>query len=581
MPTLAVYPGSFDPLTNGHVDIITRGARLFDRIIVAILVNAEKSPLFTMAERVEIARAVFKEQPNVEVDTFDGLLVDYVERRKAQVIVRGLRAVSDFEFEFQMALMNQRLNAKIETVFMMPAEQYTYISSRLIKEVFSLGGRVHGLVPDMVEERLREKRRGRQGSAIEGSRRQERVEARVAGLTQRDRTTRIASSPTMKVTATVDRLRREGVEVIDFGAGEPDFPTPDADQAGRARGDRRELHEVHAGVRHRRAEARDLRSLPARLRRRVHGSRGHRQRRRQAGAVQHGAGAVRAGRRGHHARAVLADADRAGQARRRDAGARAHARRGRLRDPRRADSRRRHAADARHHHQLAVQSDRRADLGGRAGDDRRGSRAPRHLGRPRSLLREADLRRRAAQPAGRARDALPRPGGHLRIGVEGVRDDRLALRLDDRPGGGRRRVSALQSHATSNVVSITQKAVVAALTGSQEPVRAMLDEYRTRRDQLSEWLTADPRLRCRKPAGAFYLFVDVSEVLSVDGFRTSTEFARGAARRGARRGHAGRGVRRAGLRPISYATSMENLREGSRRLLEFVAQARRRAGRLP
>jgi pantetheine-phosphate adenylyltransferase len=157
MPTLAVYPGSFDPLTNGHVDIISRGALLFDRIIVAILVNSEKAPLFSMDERIEITRAVFRGHPNVEVDTFDGLLVDYVERRHAQVIVRGLRAVSDFEFEFQMALMNQRLNAAIQTVFMMPAEQYTYISSRLIKEVFSLGGRVHGLVPDMVEARLRDK----------------------------------------------------------------------------------------------------------------------------------------------------------------------------------------------------------------------------------------------------------------------------------------------------------------------------------------------------------------------------------------------------------------------------------------
>jgi pantetheine-phosphate adenylyltransferase len=157
MSTLAVYPGSFDPLTNGHVDIISRGARLFDRIIVAMLVNAEKAPMFSMAERIEIAREVFKEHANVEVDTFDGLLVDYVERRHAQVIVRGLRAVSDFEFEFQMALMNQRLNPHIETVFMMPAEQYTYISSRLIKEVFALGGRVHGLVPELVEHRLREK----------------------------------------------------------------------------------------------------------------------------------------------------------------------------------------------------------------------------------------------------------------------------------------------------------------------------------------------------------------------------------------------------------------------------------------
>lgn len=157
MPTLAVYPGSFDPLTNGHVDIIRRGARLFDRIVVAILVNAEKSPLFTMAERVDIAREVFRSDENVEVDTFQGLLVDYVERRGADVIVRGLRAISDFENEFQMALMNQRLNRRIDTIFMMPAEQYTYISSRMIKEVFSLGGRVSGLVPETVEARLRDK----------------------------------------------------------------------------------------------------------------------------------------------------------------------------------------------------------------------------------------------------------------------------------------------------------------------------------------------------------------------------------------------------------------------------------------
>jgi pantetheine-phosphate adenylyltransferase len=157
MSTLAVYPGSFDPLTNGHVDIIERGARLFDRIIVAILVNAEKSPMFTMAERVEIARAVFKDHPNVEVDTFDGLLVEYVARRKANVIVRGLRAVSDFEYEFQMALMNRELASSIETVFMMPDAKYSYISSRLIKEVFGLGGKVHGLVPELVEKRLQEK----------------------------------------------------------------------------------------------------------------------------------------------------------------------------------------------------------------------------------------------------------------------------------------------------------------------------------------------------------------------------------------------------------------------------------------
>ena len=162
MPTVAVYPGSFDPLTNGHVDIILRGARLFDRIIVAILVNAEKLPLFSIDERIEIARSVFKDHTNVEVDTFDGLLVDYIERRRAQVIVRGLRAVSDFEYEMQMALMNRRLSPDVETVFMMPAEPYTYVSSRLVKEVVALGGSVKGIVPDIVERRLREKHLARE-----------------------------------------------------------------------------------------------------------------------------------------------------------------------------------------------------------------------------------------------------------------------------------------------------------------------------------------------------------------------------------------------------------------------------------
>ena len=153
-PRLAVYPGSFDPLTNGHVDIIQRGARLFDRIVIALLVNREKAPLFSIDERLELTREVFGAEPNVEVDTFDGLLVDYARRRRADVIVRGLRAISDFEYELQMALMNRRLNGDIETVFMMPAEPYTYVSSRLVKEVFALGGSVSGLVPAVVEARL-------------------------------------------------------------------------------------------------------------------------------------------------------------------------------------------------------------------------------------------------------------------------------------------------------------------------------------------------------------------------------------------------------------------------------------------
>ena len=154
---IAVCPGSFDPLTNGHVDIIERGCAIFDRVVVAVLVNADKTPLFTVQERVEIIRDVFRDRPEVEVDTFHGLLVDYAQRKRARAIIRGLRAISDFEYEFQMALMNRRLDHTLETVFLMPAEQYTYTSSRLIKEVFRLGGEVGGLVPPVVEERLRQK----------------------------------------------------------------------------------------------------------------------------------------------------------------------------------------------------------------------------------------------------------------------------------------------------------------------------------------------------------------------------------------------------------------------------------------
>ena len=158
-PRVAIYPGSFDPLTNGHVDIIERGAKIFDAIIVAILVNVEKAPLFTETERIAICRDVFKVHKNVQIEAFSGLLVEYAQFKKATVLVRGLRAVSDFEYEFQMALMNRHLAPGLETVFMMPDEKYTYISSRLIKEVFTLGGEITGLVPPLVEEQLRAKQK--------------------------------------------------------------------------------------------------------------------------------------------------------------------------------------------------------------------------------------------------------------------------------------------------------------------------------------------------------------------------------------------------------------------------------------
>jgi pantetheine-phosphate adenylyltransferase len=156
--TTAIYPGSFDPLTFGHVDVIERSARLFDKVIVSILTNAQKAPLFTVEERIDILREILSPQfQNVEVDVFHGLLVDYAAQKNAQVIVRGIRAVTDYEYEFQMALMNRRLKPDIETVFMMPAEKYSYLSSRLVKEIAELGGSVTGLVPEIVEKRLKQK----------------------------------------------------------------------------------------------------------------------------------------------------------------------------------------------------------------------------------------------------------------------------------------------------------------------------------------------------------------------------------------------------------------------------------------
>jgi pantetheine-phosphate adenylyltransferase len=155
--TLAVFPGSFDPITNGHLDIVDRALAVFDSVRMAILRNPDKQPLFSVDERLALIRETYRGSSRVEADTFSGLLVDYARKVGARVIIRGIRAISDWEYELQMGLMNRRLDPHIETVFMIPAESYSYVSSRLVKEVFQLGGRVSDLVPPIVEKRLREK----------------------------------------------------------------------------------------------------------------------------------------------------------------------------------------------------------------------------------------------------------------------------------------------------------------------------------------------------------------------------------------------------------------------------------------
>lgn len=154
---IAIYPGSFDPVTNGHLDVVQRAAKLFDRVVVAVAQNESKVGLFTLPERLELVTAAVGHLPNVETDTFSGLLVEYAAARQAQTVVRGLRAVSDFEFEFQLALMNRKLDEKIETIFMMPKDTYTFLSSRIVKEIARLGGDVSQFVPPPVQVALKKK----------------------------------------------------------------------------------------------------------------------------------------------------------------------------------------------------------------------------------------------------------------------------------------------------------------------------------------------------------------------------------------------------------------------------------------
>ena len=230
---IAVYPGSFDPPTNGHLDLIERGSKIFEELVVAILRNSEKTPMFTVAERLEMLRELTADLKNVRLDTFDGLMVEFAKSIDAKCVLRGIRAISDYEYELQMALMNRKLEPTLETVFMMPADKYSYVSSRLVREVAQAGGPVRGLVPEVVEQKLREKLEPayklRDPQLMEVPRKRKKkgmTTATTEALRLTERINRIEPSATMAVVAEADKLRSQGIDVVDFGAGEPHFATP-------------------------------------------------------------------------------------------------------------------------------------------------------------------------------------------------------------------------------------------------------------------------------------------------------------------------------------------------------------------
>src|SRR5205823_9451587 len=208
----------FDPVHNGHVDVIQRSLQIFDELIVAVVANPSKQPLFSVKERLEMIDEATSELSNFRIVAFDGLLIDLVARERADCIVRGIRAVSDFEYEFQMALMNRKLRSTVETVFLMPHEKYTYISSRLIKEVASFGTSVTGMVPPIVEKRLAEKFPPKYPGG---------PPPKEPHTVLAERVKTVAPSSTLAVQAKAKALRAQGIDVISFGAGEPDFDTPE------------------------------------------------------------------------------------------------------------------------------------------------------------------------------------------------------------------------------------------------------------------------------------------------------------------------------------------------------------------
>ena len=559
-PRLAVYPGSFDPLTNGHVDIIDRGARLFDRIVVAVLVNEGKTPLFTAAERVAIISEAFRGRPNIEVDTFDGLLVDYARAKGASLIIKGLRAVSDFEYRVAHGADEPATDRRRRHV--------VHDARRAV--------RLHQLATD---QRSVPAGRGssRPCAAIRGGTSAAQVcdaprpaLRSEACMNLAARMGRVAPSPTLKVAAEADRLKRAGVDVVDFGAGEPDFPTPvHISAAAHAAIDggytkytpSAGAADLREAVCHRYREDYGVAFTPAE----VMATAGGKQALFNSAlalfqegdeVVTHSpfwptivdqialCGATPVLARGQRERGfqITADEILAKVTPRTKAII--------LNSP--SNPTGAIISEA----AVATIADHCAKTGVWIIVDLCYERLI-YEPVPHNLVKVLTERHRERSVlCGSASKAFAMTGWRCGWAIA--------------PPAFIAACNTIQGHSTSNVSSITQKAAVAALTGPQDAVRQMLEEYRSRRDQTLSWLTADPRVECLQPGGAFYLFPYVAELLAPCGVRTSAEFAEALLQEARVALTAGEGFDAPGFIRISYATSVDRLREGVTRIQDFV-----------
>ena len=562
---IAIYPGSFDPITSGHLDVIERGSRLFDRLIVAILLNDEKDPLFSVEERMEMLREVLSAFPNVEVDHFEGLLVDYASARGATVLLRGIRAISDYEKELQMALMNRRLRPEIETLFLMAGEAHSFISSRLVKEVIGLGGNIKGLVPPSVEARLLKRFSAAGGGILKREIMALELKTEIA-----ERISLISVSSTMKVAADAEKLRAQGVDVVDFGAGEPDFPTPDNVKQAAVRAIEQNFTkytgaggtaELKQAVCERHAKDFGTAYQPAECIISVGGK--HVIFNLTQALVNPGDEVIipvpywvtykdvvnYAG-----GKCVFVETDEQ----------KGFTLTAAMIEPHLSPRTKMILINSPSNPSGAVL-------------DREEFEKIYHLTSRRGIYLLTDECYCHFLYEGKPFSIASMPGAKETVLVAGTLSKtyamtgwRVGFGLVPQPVAGA--MLKLQSHSTSNPTSISQKAAVEALRGPQESVQIMLAEYRKRRDFVVRRLREIPGVKCAEPKGAFYAYPDIGVAIGKKGIQNTLLFSEkllAEAHVAVVPGEAfgtNRHVR------ISYATSMHELERGLERIHRFIAE---------